>query len=419
MRLTGFEIKKILKSPVATMAILAVLLLNLYMLLLGSQNFSYTGAGVYVPPYQTDIARQKQEGAYFKGEITGQWFEKYRAEAEAIRNDPANQVSQAEKAQIRQERYPQLTDEAFAQLGNFIYLKDSVMQSHEYQKYESMEVAARFHTYAARTGKTLAEAYRARYPGMKGETLAEKTESMYGFMADGYPAYYNYDLGYEKLRLMHTTYPLTVGLLILVALSPMFAAEYSAKTDALLLTAKHGKKRLIFAKLKAGILFAAASWIAIELINTLLVFGIYGTSGAEAYWQNWLIDWAPFPLNQLQITLVTIATSFLGAVFLAGVVMLISAFAKNQFTSLLIGGVILLLPTMTFAFANSEAFRILYNFLPANVLMGIVEWQWFDLAYLFGKAIPLQYIVLGVSALVLFASMAISFIAFQRHQVEN
>lgn len=419
MSLTRFELKKMLVSPVTTIAIITVILLNLYMLLLGSQDPSYCSSGAYNPPFQTDIERLKQEGAYFAGEITDTWFQKYYAEVEAIRNDPANHVSDEEKARIRQENFGLYTDEAFDEIGNFKYLKESVLRSSEYQKYEDMEVSARFYESATKTGFAIAEDFKERYPGIKGEALAATTEKMYSYMAQDYTAYYNYKYGYEKLRVMHTTYPLTIGLIILIALSPIFASEYSGKTDALLLTSKHGKKRLIYAKFKAGLLFAIISWVIIELINTLFVFGIYGTTGAEAYWQDWMIDWAPFPWSQLQITLVTIATSFLGAILLAGVVMFVSAFSKNQFISLLIGGILLLLPTFRFAFANSGIFQTIYKFLPANVLMATVEWQWFDLAYIFGKAVPIQYVVIVTSIFITVAGMFISFFTFKRHQVEN
>ena len=229
MNLTRYELKKTLKSPVTAIAIVAVLLLNLYTLFLGSQDASYCSSGAYRPPYQTDIELLKQNGAYFAGEITDEWFQKYKAEVEAIIDNPANHVSDEEKEQIRQElKYVNgYTDEKIADCGNFIYLKEAVLHSNEYQKYEGMEFAARFYERAANTGVRIAEEYRERYPRTKGEALAAKTEEMYSYMAQDYTAYYNYRYGYEKLRIMHTVYPFTIGLIILIALSPIFAAEYS------------------------------------------------------------------------------------------------------------------------------------------------------------------------------------------------
>jgi ABC-type transport system involved in multi-copper enzyme maturation permease subunit len=416
MSLTKYELLKIFKTPVTTIAIAVVLLLNLYMLLLGSQNGNYCANE---SPFQTDIERLKQDGAYFAGAITDEWYQSYRTEIEDVINNPLNHVSESEKEKIRQELKVKYSDEAIANMGNFIYVKESIIRSNEYQKYEPMEFASHFYERATQVGFSVADGYRERYPGVKGETLAAKTEEMYGHLAQDYTANYNYDYGYWKLRNMHTTYPFTIGLIILIALAPIFASEYSGKTDALLLTSKHGKRRLIYAKLKAGLLFALLSWVAIELINTLLIFSIYGTTGAEAYWQNWMLDWSPFVFNQLQITLVTIATSLLGAVFMAGIVMLISVLSKNQFVSLLIGGVMLLLPVLSFALTDYEAVQTIFNFMPTRILTAINEWQWFDLAYLFGKAIPVQYVIIVMAAFLLTISMFFSFFTFKRHQVEN
>ncbi len=249
MSLTKYELLKILKTPVTAIAIAVVLLLNLYMLLLGSQNGNYCANE---SPFHTDIERLKQDGAYFAGEITDAWNQKYKAEADAIINDPANHVPETEKEQIRRELQLKYSDEAIANMGNFIYLKETIIHSNEYQKYESMEFASCFYERAAQVGSSIADGYRERYPGIKGETLGAKTEEMYGYMAKGYRAIYDYDYGYWKLRNMHATYPFTIGLIILIALAPMFASEYSGKTDALLLTSKHGKRRLIYAKLKGG-----------------------------------------------------------------------------------------------------------------------------------------------------------------------
>ena len=156
------------------------------------------------------------------------------------------------------------------------------------------------------------------------------------------------------------------------------------------------------------------AWTVIQIVNIILIFGIYGTTGAEAYWQNWVNVTAPFPWNQIQITIVTVATSFLGAVYLAGIAMLVSAFSKNQFVSLLISGIILLIP-MVVTITSGE----ILNILPANILMSVVVWNGFDLAYLFGSAIPVQYVILPVAAVIGAICIAASHFKFKRRQVEN
>ena len=408
-----FELKKMVRNPIAIIAVIAVLFLNLYSLLFGSQSWD-TFYCARESPFQTDIKRLQEDGAYFAGEINDEWTAKYSAEVDALLRDPKNHVLETEKEQIRKEYSEQEIAER-----PWLFSKEEFIFSHEYQKYEPMQFSAHFYEFAERFGNTHAENYRTQYPGKKGEVLAAKSEELHGFMANEYIAHHNYDWGWWKIRNVHSNLPFTVGLIMLIVLSPIFASEYSGKTDALLLTSKHGKNKLISAKLKSGFLFASVFWAVIEITNTFLIFALYGTTGAEAYWQNWMLDNAPFPWNQLQITLVTIATSFLGVLFTAALIMLISSLVKNQFTALIIGGVLLVLPMLSFAFSGSVLFQRIYNFFPSRVLSGILIWQKFDLTYLFGKAVHTQYIIITFAAITVILGAFISYFRFKNHQVEN
>jgi len=199
----------------------------------------------------------------------------------------------------------------------------------------------------------------------------------------------------------------------------MFSVEYSRKTDAIILSSKHGKSKLIYAKLKAGLIFSVSVWILIEFINILIVAGIYGVTGAEAYWQNFFMDYAPFKFNQLQITVVTIATSLLGIIYLACIILFVSVCSKNQFASLLIGGVILLCPCLDFAFTDNAVMQKIFNFMPTRLLTGVNIWQGFDLIYLFKQAIPTQYVILTVAAAFSIISASLCVVVFKNKQVEN
>lgn len=118
---------------------------------------------------------------------------------------------------------------------------------------ENIEPAIDFYKSANRYGQMMAYQYKSLYSGNKGEILTAKAEEMYGDLAENYTAYYNYDLGYWKLRNIHVNYPFSIGLFVLIGLAPLFSAEYSKKTDAIVLSSKHGKRKLIFAKIKAAL----------------------------------------------------------------------------------------------------------------------------------------------------------------------
>lgn len=416
MSLTKFELKKIVCSPIVFIASAVLLLLNIYSLLFSSQ----TGYRAIQSPFNTNIAQLQENGSKFAGAISNEWYNMHIKEHQSFIDNPANQVSEDEKQVIREELLEKgYSGREIENMGNYIYLKEEILSSNEYQKYEDVEFSAGFYDKAKQCSKMFAYEYRNLYPGDKGEVLAEKAEDMYNNLADNYTAYYNYDWGYWKLRNLHMSYPFSIGLLVLIGLSPLFSAEYSRKTDVLILSSKHGKKKLIFSKIKAGLIFAVGIWAVIEIVNTLIVFGIYGTTGAEAYWQNFFMDYAPFPFNQLQITLVTIATSLIGTIYFASVMMLISVCSKNQFISLLVGGIILLVPCLNFSFTDSDSVQNIYYFSPSRMITAINEWQRFDLIYLFGNAIPVQYVIVVTAVAISLAAMLLCCLTFKRKQVEN
>lgn len=416
MSLTKFELNKIVHTPLIMIAFAALLIINICSLLFGSQ----TGYKAIQSPFDTNIIEAKQNGSFFAGEINDEWYQSHKQEQKEFIDNPANHVSDNEKQRIQEELIAEgFSEQEINDMGNFIYLRKELISSNKYNRYEDIEVAINFYQNATAYGKMMAYQYKNLYSGEKGEILAAKAEEMYGNLATNFTAYYNYDLGYWKLRNIHSSYPFSIGLLVLIGLAPIFSAEYSRKTDAILLSSKYGKKKLIFSKIKAGLIFAIAVWGLIEIINTLIIVGVYGITGAEAYWQNFVIDCAPFPFNQLQITLVTIATSLLGIVYFASVIMLISVCSKNQFVSLLIGGVILLVPCLDFAFTDNSITQNIYNFMPTRILTSINEWQQFDLVYFFGNAVPIQYVIIITSLLISLVAIFLCYIIFKRKQVEN
>ena len=218
---------------------------------------------------------------------------------------------------------------------------------------------------------------------------------------------------------MLATYPYTVGMVILIALAPLFSGEYARKTDALLLSSQDGKKNLAYIKIMAGSIAALAVWGILTLVNLLLVFTVFGTTGWEAFWQNWLVDVAPFPWSQGQATVAAALTSLLGVLFFAQIVMLISSMSKNQFVSLVIGAVLLLFPMIDFAFTNIGIMNALYNFLPSRMMMGMRIWQGYGLFYIAGYTFPCPYAAVAFAVLASAAACPLTKRFFIRRQIGN
>jgi len=76
-------------------------------------------------------------------------------------------------------------------------------------------------------------------------------------------------------------------------------------------------------------------------------------------------------------------------------------------------------PVADFAFTGSGLVQGIFNFMPVRILTAINEWQNFSLAYLFGRAVPVQYIIFLSAAVLMLGCAFAGFFTFKRHQVEN
>lgn len=408
MSLMKCELKKTMRSPLVWIVLVVVLIIDVVQIFMGS----------FPSLLSTDIQSLKERYAYFSGAITQEWIDHYQQEAEAILNNPQYQVSEQEAEEIVQRFIDEYGYTEEAVRNNLVlFLNEDGLD--EYEKYQDVQVASNFYVNAFEYGDMMAQYYTDTYPGKKGEVLATYTQEHYNYLASEYTANYDYCFGYSNIRNILTVYPYTTGLAILVALAPLFSSEYAKRTDALLLTTKNGKRKLVHAKVMAGTLITVLIWGAITILNIVLIFGLYGTTGWNAFWQDWIIRLSPFPWNQGIITMVALITSLLGTLFFAFILMLISSISKNQFISIVIGAAILLFPVFDFDFTNNYIVNMIYHFLPTRIMMGETIWQSFNPFYIAGIVVPHQYVIMASAIMISICTIPFTGHFFIKHQVEN
>lgn len=131
MGLTKFELKKIAQTPIVVIAFTALLIINICALLFGSQ----TGYKAIESPFDTNIYEAKQNGIFFAGEITDEWYQFHKQEQQKLIDDPANQVSDAEKQKIRESLSAEgYSEQEISNMGNVIYVKKELISSNDYNK---------------------------------------------------------------------------------------------------------------------------------------------------------------------------------------------------------------------------------------------------------------------------------------------
>lgn len=402
----SYEWRKIFRRP-----LVLIVLMSMLGFLAGIALLGY-----YVEPQLHQ--RVKAEQSLYAGAITPAWAENHSRVILELLDNPQNYLSGEEAQQVR----ARLEREGYSaeKIDDRLRFELLTPQARQvYESFEDVKFSARFYERALQRGEEMSQRYRSQYPAERGERMAADTLRRYELLANDYTAYYNYRGGYEAFRFLLTLYPYTVGMVLLVALSPLFSGEYALRTVSLQLTSAKGRASLARAKILSGFFATILVWMLATLILLSIVLLLYGAQGAESYWQNWMSDWAPFRWNQMEITLVSLGTSLLGTLMAAALLMLLSAFARSPFVSLVLGGAMMLLTPLLYAGSARWILGKLTYFLPVHLMMGVPIWQPFELFYLFGQPVPAQYVSLGIGVLLTLLSIPLAIRRFRSYQVKN
>ncbi len=143
--------------------------------------------------------------------------------------------------------------------------------------------------------------------------------------------------------------------LILLGLTPVFAEEHSQRTLGLILATKHGKGKLVTAKIMASLTYIGVVFSSLHLVNFFLHWLSYGgLQGWNAPIQslpistsfNTLYELSPFAWDVWQYYAITLSIQFLACVALAFLVLLISMLVKNVMFAFFISGAVIGAPFM-------------------------------------------------------------------------
>ena len=229
------------------------------------------------------------------------------------------------------------------------------------------------------------------------------------------PLQYGYYEGWEII--MSSFELLTFALLaVCIVLAPVFAGEYQARTDAVILAGRYGKTKLITAKVISSILFGLLAFT----LHIVVAFGIplmaFGADGWNLPMQiaNTTI---PYPFTFLQATLINLAVIFLVLFAMIGITLLLSAKMKSPYLVLIILVPMLFIPLFLSPNGTTGLYNLTLFLLPYRSTIPEV-----------GKYISYQFGGLVLDALsmraILYAALtliAIPFarMGFKKHQVSG
>lgn len=120
---------------------------------------------------------------------------------------------------------------------------------------------------------------------------------------------------------------------ISICLAPVFAGEYQNRTDALILSAKHGKTKLIYAKISASFIFTLFDVALCSIVSIGINVCMLGVDGLNLPVQLWNTI-IPYQLMVIEACALNLLVLFLVSFSLTAVSLMFSALFKSQMIAL-------------------------------------------------------------------------------------
>lgn len=182
------------------------------------------------------------------------------------------------------------------------------------------------------------------------------------------PATYSYHEGPYALLNLQTGLVGILGLLIALAgMAPLFCEESSRGTEPMLLAAKYGRSKLVYAKLLAGFLFSAACFLLLSLATACLTGLLYGFDGLTMPVQlSYYFTDYPHSHTFLQYIFLSVGLQLLGVLVISAFVMLLSAALRSVLPVVFFGGLFVFLDSILASYARAP-YRLIAQALGAGL----------------------------------------------------
>ena len=181
------------------------------------------------------------------------------------------------------------------------------------------------------------------------------------------PLQYGY---YEGWEIIISSFDLLMFALLAVCivLAPVFSGEYQAGTDAVILSGKYGKTKLITAKIVSSLLFGLAAfslYIVVAMGIPLLAFGMDGWN-LPLQIANTAI---PYPFTFMQATLVNLGVIYTVLLAMIGITLLLSAKMKSPYLVLIVLVLVLFIPLFLAPNGTTGVYNLTLFLLPYRSTM--------------------------------------------------
>ena len=202
---------------------------------------------------------------------------------------------------------------------------------------------------------------------------------------------------------------------VCVALTPVFAGEYQDRTDAVLLSSRYGRSKLVAAKIIAALVFATAYFALAALIIMGAALAFFGAEGGDLPVQVLSLG-IPYDLTMAEATWTAVGIAYLMTLGFAALTLLLSSKLRSQLAIFVACAALIFLTGMVPSGGNAVLLHALYLF-PLNALVDQVLFNAL-VSYEVGPfVVDLVGLLVCVYALVLVVCVPLAARVFRKHQV--
>ena len=229
------------------------------------------------------------------------------------------------------------------------------------------------------------------------------------------PWIFSYSDGYTRFMTIMATSGVRAAFVMAICLAPLFAGEYSSRTDQLLLSARYGKGKLIKAKFFTGFSMTGIVTLLVTLqsyVQSMLTFGFDGGNANVQIYDALF----PYPLTLKQAALLQSICVFFACMCMSALTMLFSSRMKSAFGVIILSVLLLCVPMFVKVSAYPLLGYLLFHLMPANMMQ--YDYIFSMIPYeIAGVVIP-PYVMMPVAALCLcIILIPFAYRGFKHHQV--
>lgn len=227
------------------------------------------------------------------------------------------------------------------------------------------------------------------------------------------PLQYGYHEGWKII--MSSFELLTFALLaVCIVIAPVFSGEYQAGTDAVILSGKYGKTKLVTAKIISSMLFGVLAFTLHIIVAFGLPLAAFGTDGWNLPLQI-AGTTIPYPFTFLQATLINLGVIYLVLLAMIGLTLFLSAKMKSPYIVLIVLVPVLFIPLFLSPNGTTGANNLTLFLLPYRSTMPEIDKY---ISYQIGGMV---FNVLSIRAILYAVLTAIMLplakLGFKKHQV--